>query len=48
MEMHILAYVYHWERDTLWSLPIMERKMWVKMVHEQKEAENEAASNAGK
>jgi hypothetical protein len=39
MEMHILAYVYRWERDTLWKLPFNERKMWVKMIQDQKETE---------
>ena len=40
--MHILAYVYHWDRNSLWNIPISERKKWVEIVTEQKNAENEA------
>lgn len=39
--MHTLAYVYHWDRDTIWNLPRSERKMWVELIHKQKEAEAE-------
>lgn len=38
--MHILAYCYHWDRNTLWNMSRSERKMWVKMVLAQKKAEN--------
>lgn len=37
--MHILAYCYHWDRETLWNMCRSERKMWVKMVLAQKKAE---------
>lgn len=40
-EMHCIAYVYHWGRDTLMSLPRSERKVWVDMIMSQKEAEKE-------
>lgn len=43
--MHVLAYVYHWDRNTLWNMPIRERKKWVEIVEEQKRAENEALEN---
>ena len=39
MEMHLLAYVYRWERDTIWKLRRSERKMWVDLIRKQKEAE---------
>lgn len=39
-EMHIISYVYHWERDTVWKLPITERKKWVKLIIKQKKAED--------
>ena len=42
-EMHILAYCYHWDRDTLWNMTRSERKMWVKMVLAQKKVENKEA-----
>lgn len=42
--MHLLAYYYHWDRDTLVSLKSRERKMWVSMLREQIELENKANS----
>ena len=44
-EMHILAYCYHWDRDTLWKMPRSERKLWVDMVQRQKKAESDAVNN---
>lgn len=38
--MHIIAYVYHWERDTLWNMPSRERRMWVDLINTQKKMEN--------
>lgn len=38
-EMHILAYVYHWSRNEVMRLTRSERKMWVNMIEQQKEAE---------
>lgn len=46
--MHVLAYTYHWERDTLWNMTRSERKMWVKMVQMQKTAENNALNKGNK
>lgn len=43
--MHVLAYVYHWDRNSLWYIPIKERRKWVQIVTEQKEAEREALEN---
>ena len=44
--MHILAYIYRWERDTIMSLRRKERRMWVEMIKEQKEAENDEIEEA--
>lgn len=40
--MHIIAYVYHWDRDTLFRMSFKERAMWVKMIDIQNKAEGEA------
>lgn len=40
--MHILAYVYHWERDTIWELSSRERRMWVNMIMTQKQLESDS------
>jgi hypothetical protein len=40
--MHVLAYCYHWDRDTLWNMGKSERNMWYKMVLAQKKAEQES------
>ena len=45
-EMHILAYCYHWGRDTLWDMSISERRMWVKMVLAQKKAETKGLDSS--
>ena len=46
--MHIIAYSYHWDRSTLWDMSRSERRMWVKMVQMQKNAENEAINKGNK
>lgn len=45
-EMHIIAYCYHWDVDSLWNMHIKERKMWVNKILEQKEAENRSISES--
>lgn len=40
--MHVIAYCYHWDRDTVWSLSRFERKMWVAVIMKQKKAEQDA------
>ena len=45
--MHILAYCYHWDSQTIWSLPRNERRMWVNMVIEQHKAEQQQINNGG-
>ena len=47
MEMHILAYTYHWDSYSLWSLPRNERRMWVELVVEQKKAEQKQINSSG-
>ena len=47
MEMHILAYSYHWDSHSLWNLPRNERKMWVNMVDKQHKAEQQQINNGG-
>ena len=37
--MHLLAYIYRWERDTVWSLSIKERKMWIEQIKKQRKSE---------
>ena len=41
-EMHILAYLYHWDRNSLWDIPISERRKWVSIVLEQQQREQDA------
>ena len=48
MEMHILAYIYRWDRNTVRTIPILERKMWVDMIYKQKESEEEQSKKASK
>lgn len=40
MELHTLAYIYHWGRDTIFNLGRHERKKWVDMIKNQKDHEN--------
>lgn len=42
LEMHILAYFYHWSRDSVVSMPRRERRMWVNQIREQIKAENKS------
>lgn len=42
-ELHIIAYVYHWSRESLWDCPVSERRAWLKLILKQKEAERRAA-----
>lgn len=37
--MHILAYCYHWDRNTVWELSCRERRMWVELILAQKKME---------
>lgn len=44
--MHVLAYVYNWDRNSLWDIPLNERRRWVERVIRQKEEEAEALENS--
>lgn len=41
-EMHVIAYVYHWDRETLWNMSSRERRMWVKLINTQKKMESDS------
>lgn len=40
--MHILAYYYHWDRNSLWDIPVTERQKWVSLLYDQLKAEKDA------
>lgn len=40
VEVHIIAYIYHWGRNEIMNLPINERKMYFNFINEQKRLEN--------
>lgn len=44
VEVHIIAYVYHWGRNEIMHLPIKERQHHCDMIKKQKEAENSETS----
>lgn len=39
IEVHIIAYIYHWGRNEIMNLPIQDRKKYVDLIKQQKEAE---------
>ena len=45
MEMHLLAYTYHWDINSFWNLTLSQRRKWVSIVVKQKEAERESLEN---
>ena len=47
MEMHAIAYTYHWDSNALWNLPRNERRMWVDMIIEQHKAEQKQYNHSG-
>ena len=40
IEVHIIAYIYHWGRSEIMNLSINERKEYVELIKQQKEAES--------
>lgn len=40
MEIHNLAYFYHWGREECWNMPCTERGMWNDKIRQQLKAEN--------
>ena len=45
VEVHVIAYIYHWGRNEILNLPINERKMYIDYIKQQKEAEKNSANN---
>ena len=44
VEAHVIAYVYHWDRNTILKLSRGERRMWYDLIMKQKKAENRSSS----
>ncbi len=42
MDMHIIAYVYHWGEDILMQMKRSRRKKWVELILKQKEVEGKS------
>ena len=42
---HIIAYVYHWDRDSIWNMSRNERQKWVEMIINQQNAERDSLEN---
>lgn len=40
MEVHIIAYFYHWGEDKILSLPISKRAKYIELIDKQVKAEN--------
>lgn len=47
MEIHNLAYFYHWGREELWNMPCTERGVWNDRIKQQIKAENKSSNNSG-
>lgn len=45
MEIHNLAYFYHWGREECWNCPCHERGMWNDRLKQQMKAENGHSGN---
>ena len=41
MEMHIIAYYYHWGKQEILNLTLKEREEWVNLIGEQLTEESE-------
>ena len=46
MEMHNLAYFYHWSREECWNIPCTERGVFNDRIRQQMRAENKGSSNS--
>lgn len=42
-QMTLLARYFHWSRDEIWNLPILERISWIKELIDLEERERKAA-----
>lgn len=47
MEIHNLAYFYHWGREELWNMPCTERGVWNDRIKQQIKAESKGSNNSG-
>ena len=47
MEIHNLAYFYHWGREELWNMPCTERGVWNDRIKQQIKAESKSGNNSG-
>lgn len=47
MEVHNLAYFYHWGREECWNTPCTERGVFNDLIRKQLKAESNSSSNGG-
>ena len=47
MEIHNLAYFYHWSREECWNTPCTERGVFNDQIRKQLKAESGGSSNSG-
>lgn len=47
MEIHNLAYFYHWGREECWNTPCTERGVFNDRIRKQLKAESSGGSNSG-
>ena len=47
MEVHNLAYFYHWSREECWNTPCRERGVFNDQIRRQLKAESGGSSNSG-
>ena len=47
LEIHNLAYFYHWSREECWNIPCTERGVFNDQIRQQMKAENGGSNNSG-
>ena len=47
LEIHNLAYFYHWGREECWNTPCTEREVFNYQIRKQLKAESGGSSNSG-
>ena len=47
LEIHNLAYFYHWSRTECWNTPCTERGVFNDRIRQQLKAESNSSSNSG-
>lgn len=45
MEIHTLAYMYHWGSEECWDMPVTRRGVFVDMIQKQIRVENKGVNN---